>query len=188
MNALQSIKTYIIDPLSLFWDVIVITDVITEDARAANEIIMKTLKPCRMRTDSSFPKSQVQGWLDSIHFAKTTCSRLFIVRTDLLFKQEIPMVSLLEPEKPVLVPWQISERFGSKLSSGRDRVCDTFAFVSDTNIMIAALEQHTNESSFHSIMDWIDCGYIIPNYARDSDSAKEFNDYYRIIGRNEAKD
>ena len=35
-------------------------------------------------------------------------------------------------------------------------------------------------------MDWIDCGYIIPNYARDSDSAKEFNDYYRIIGRNEA--
>ncbi len=64
-------------------------------------------------------------------------------------------MSLLEPEKPVLVPWQISERFGSKLSSG------TFAFVSDTNIMIDALEQHTDEDSLHSIMDWIDCGYII---------------------------
>ena len=35
-------------------------------------------------------------------------------------------------------------------------------------------------------MDWIDCDYIIKNYARDSDSAKDFNDYYRIIGRKEA--
>ena len=187
INALKSIKANIIDPLSTLWDVLIITDVITENARAANEIIMKTLKPCRMRTNDSFPTTQVQGWLDSIHLAKETCSRLFIVRADLLFKQEIPIESLLEAEKPVLVPWQISERFGSKLSSGRDRVCDTFAFVSDTNIMIDALEQHTDKNSLHSIMDWVDCGYIIPNYARDSDSAKEFNDYYRMIGRNEAK-
>ena len=110
---------------------------------------------------------------------------MFIVRADLLFKRRIPTDSIRESKKSVLVPWQISERFGSKLSSGKDRVCDTFAFVSNINAMIDALTDHTDNTSLHTIMDWIDCDYIISNYARDSDSSKEFNDYYRMIGREE---
>jgi hypothetical protein len=187
IDVVQSFKSNIIDPLSLHWNVIIISDIITENINAAHKIL-KELRPLKIRTNSSFPKSQVQGWLDSINFARkyTKSSKFFIVRADLLFKQQIPVLPLIESEKSVLVPWQISERFGSKLHSGKDRVCDTFAFVSNINKMIAALQEHSDETSLHNIMDWIDCDYIIKNYARDSDSAKDRNDYYRIIGRKEA--
>ena len=187
IKVIESIKANIIDPLSVYWDVVVIYDVITKNTDAAHKIL-NILKPVvKIRTNASFPKSQVQGWLDSINFARnhTNCSKMFIVRADLLFKRRIPTDSIRESKKSVLVPWQISERFGSKLSSGKDRVCDTFAFVSNINAMIDALTDHTDNTSLHTIMDWIDCDYIISNYARDSDSSKEFNDYYRMIGREE---
>jgi hypothetical protein len=186
-HIMESIRINIMGPLSRYWNVVVICDVITTDTNTAREIL-NILKPFKIRTNVSFPSSQVQGWLNSINFAKenTDSSKMFIVRADLLFKQEIPMNLVRKSKQSVLVPWQISETYGSKLASGKGRVCDTFAFVANVNKTIDALTKHSHKTCLHNIMDWIDCGYIISNYARDSDSAKEFNDYYRIVGREEA--
>ena len=72
------------------------------------------------------------------------------------------------------------------MESGKDRVCDTMLFINDINSVLTILKDNSHSGEYHNIMDYIICDYIIPNYARDSDSEKEYNDYYKIIGRNES--
>lgn len=193
VEAIQSMKKHVFEPFSKHWNVVVLFDVIADDMNRAyevlNEIASKDGKKI-INIRSAFPKTQVKGWCDSIQYAlqNTQCKKLFVMRIDMLFKQDLPTETILRSKKPVLVPWRISDKFRSKLESGKDRVCDTFAFIHDTKTTLKCLQEHTNETSLHNIMDWLDCEYIIRgNYSRDSDSAKEHNDYYKLTGRKEAQ-
>ena len=98
----------------------------------------------------------------------------------------MPLESLQRSRKAIIVPWQISDSFGSTLPTGEARVCDTFAILRHPQRVLTALYEHASEHDLHNLMEWTDAGMLIRQYKRDSDSAKEANKFYRILGRREA--
>lgn len=188
--ALNSIQEHVVKPCKIYWNTCVVCDVICKKRKkVARRLLSNINNSLHIRIREAPIGSQTQGFRDSIDWAlnETGCDKVFIVRVDLQFKQRIPVENIRIKLNPVLVPWQMSAffGFGAYLSSGRPRVCDTFMFINKPWVVVDALTT-VNDMTLHSIMDWVDsCGFIIDGYRRDSDSFKESNDYYRIIGRAE---
>ena len=213
-EAFSSLQKYVIRPLKALFDAVVVCDVYAHSTNlsAANRS-MQLLNPQTVNVrliqahysnaraqrvgnvDAAVPpRTQLIGWRETIMLARRahTCKHVLIVRADLLFKRSFPWADLLANVNDIVMPWQLGAppSYGSVLMSGRMRVADTLAFVRRPVVFIDALNRwirtEPNKNGLHHVCDMVSCAVMLPDYFREADSAKNRNDYYRIIGRPEA--
>ncbi|KAL1507690.1 hypothetical protein AB1Y20_007303 [Prymnesium parvum] len=139
--------------------------------------------------------SQLASFAESLRWAAAAAGAadaLLVCRADLLFKRPLPLPRPCELDELIVVPFQISDAFGSRLQSGHPRVADAFVFVPAARVaeLTAAVRRAASaslETTLHDLCAWLTgVTFFNATHGFDSDSEKEWNPLYRIIGRAEA--
>lgn len=189
--ACNSLLEHLITPFSEWWEMKIVVDVFSGgDIDRVMQCFAGIDVDCfRIRTRPE--TQQTGGIMKSLEWAKyniPSCRSAFVIRADILLKQDIPV---LKPNSVrntnVIVPWRVSKVFGNTLPSGKPRVADTFFLFPDMAEMITILHKYRYAWDLHNIADWVSSfDYFVKDICYDTDSSKEYNDFYRMSGRPEA--
>ena len=192
-NSIGALVEHIVRPCAAIYggQLHVLADVVTTRPSADVDRCLSPLQPYLRATRLSprTARTQISGLVEGLRWAQKMHpdAAILVMRPDAHFKKPLPSAGY--SAQRITLPWQISRRFGHVLPSKRPRVNDVFVFAPSAGTLLAVVEPHQADTSLHNIADWMgtsDVNFFVTDESYDSDSAKEQNPYYRLIGRPEA--
>ena len=158
-----------------------------------------------VRTAPTHPKasSQMASWVRTLQWISSTLdvdwTALLLLRADLLLKARMPLPAPPLPVAPeggmiLFAPFRISGAFGATTPGNHARVADTFLLVprEASALLTACLREKSSRGQYapnlHGLGDVCPSAEIrmMLTSQHDSDSSKQWNPLYRMIGRPEA--
>lgn len=193
-RALKSAELHVLGPLrQKGWEPLLLVDVVfnrgPEVEQQFREMVagigaeLVRLRPQSLATQGEAVSASVEWALESAPH----CSAIFLARIDLLFHANVPLPA---PEvarrhsETILAPWVIWPKCNQSLV-GHPRVGDTLFFVprprAEDFVRVVA---GTGWLSLHELADQIVDVDVLFVSQHDTDSAKDWNPLYTMIGRN----